>query len=242
MRNPTRFLGILALLGFLFGPLSSFAAGGDGVAALEKIAARFATLDAFLKDKNGRREYEEALTKYYGRTQFPCDSFNEVVDQVRRWVEADPSVGEKLWARMKTWEYEVSWKAKASKVKEDYRFVSLPRKFHGIWLDFSQAGCSEGVCPPLRKSAPGRWAAALDGTAVFHLEKGERFSGTSLMVVDMLRGDKRVRLVASPSSGFLMSKGTANGKPRTLLQDWALAAGGKTPIAFTDSGDRLRPL
>jgi len=214
------------------------------VEALEKIAARFPTLDLFLKDKNARREYEEALTKYYGRTQFPCDSFNEVIDQVRRWVEADPSVAEKLWAPQKPWHHEFIWRREGFKSTDKYRFVNSPRRFHGIWVDHSAAGCNEGKCRAFQWNTPGRWASVLDGSAFLTLEKNDRYSGQNLLVLSVAKGDKRLRLVIPSSDELIQSRGFAGRKkkPTTVITEWSSVSKSNVPFVFVDRTDTVRGL
>jgi hypothetical protein len=209
----------------------------DGITALESVASRFATLEAFLKNRDARKEYEAALARYFGRDKFPCDGFQEVIDQVRRWMDVDPSVAERLWAPQKAWRHEVMWKRASAKSPERYRFASLPRRFHGIWLDLSRAGCTEGECAPLSLGAPGRWAAALEGSAVFHLEKGARYTGTSLLVVDVEEGARRLKLVATTADGLLHER--TGKKKGTLLEEWAKMVKTKAPLAFVNREEKV---
>ncbi len=213
------------------------------MAALEAVTSRYPTLEAFLKDKEAKREYEGLLGKYFGRERFPCDGFNEVVDQMRAWMDADASVAERLWTPQKAWQYELPLKRASAKVPERYRFVSTPRRFHAIWLDFSGAGCSEGVCAPLNMRAPGRWAAGLDGSVVFHLEKGSRYTGTSLLLSEVDLGEKRLRLVTPTADSLLREPAHVfekRGKRKTtLLAEWAKAVKSKTPLAVIEGSDHV---
>lgn len=192
----------------------------SGLVALEAVAGRFPTLEAFLKDKGARKEYEAALTRYFGSRHFPCETFDDIVAQVRRWIEADPAVAERLWTSRPT--------TALGEVGPRWRFVKSARAFHDVWVDLSRAACSESRCPLLGVSLPGRWAAVLRGSELHHLEKGGRYGGASLVVLPVSGAKGNARFVAVAPRSILDS---------SLLETWAKSAGKGDPLVRLGARD-----
>jgi hypothetical protein len=205
----------------------------EGLQGLEQIASRFATLADFLKDRAALKEYESVLTRYYGRDKFPCESFTEVLGQLRHWIAANPAIAQRLWAAHPAWQHEARGKGPLANANPHYRFIRAPRNFHGIWEDLSRAGCPSSDCSPPGLATPGRWAGALEHSDLYYVQKGHAFSGTSILLVEIGQGSKKFGL-ALPSAKSDQKVGDKT-LTAALLEDWGKAMTSPTPLVSVDA-------
>lgn len=229
--GPMRGYGRTIWLGLLVGSLGLARSGfGSGLESLEAIASKASSLDAFLRDSKLIDEYRKALVTYTGGDRFRCQTFDEVLSELRAIHTKVPQFGKRLWATQSTApvirasEYPTSKRGPSPGTSWNLR--QSPRAFHGIWVDPSQEGCvSPGKCEQADVTAPRRWAMALRGAKVFVLEKGVSFGGSAIVLLPLRGKGARWNLVVAAGSAkvrrrgyFRVGKGSI--RRQTLMEVW----------------------
>jgi hypothetical protein len=194
----------------------------EGLEGLEQIAGRFSSLDEFLKNKSALRQYEKVLMRYFGKNKFPCEGFSEVLGELRRWIAINPSIADRLWSVQSAWQREV---------KPNARFIRPKRFFHAIWEDLSRAGCTSKECTTPGMAAPGRWATALRESDFYYVQSGHKYSGLSVLVSKVFKGNKDFRLVS-----------TSKQNVEALLDAWSHSLLAGDPLVYVDTSGDVRAI
>ena len=106
---------------------------------LESIISGTTDLSEFLSRPELQKQYKEALQVYFGQSKFSCESFEEIIADLKVLNQSVPGFGSRLWKSRPADRFEVekflSPNSRGSKRLATYQVRSLPRQFHGIWMD-----------------------------------------------------------------------------------------------------------
>jgi hypothetical protein len=220
---------------FIVGGL--FMALGFGVRAsdldrLETLAGQTKEMGEFLADTSLSEAYFKALKTYQGRDHFKCESFTQILDKIRKLVQTVPEMKQRLWARTHWPSITIETLPTADQVLVTssrpvrYSFRPMPRRFHALWIDPSAQGCLTDNCKKADVSSPDRWAAVLEASEFYVVEKDGVFTDLSLLISPIYR-DGEIYPLVSLGGGPLLLKTmriidpiTRKLRETTLFKEW----------------------
>jgi len=182
---------VISLVSFLNLPQ----ANAESIKRLETIVSSFSSLDEFLENRSAVNRYKIALQKYTGRKTFPCESFDDVIAEVNKLKNNVPGFSSRLWKKRK---FGGNFEAVSNRDSEAiYRFQSIKRPFHAIWLAPISSNCEFKLCSEQDRMMPQRWAVALKKSQLFVLERNRKFTGGSILTVAFNDHGRRIGLVSA---------------------------------------------
>jgi hypothetical protein len=197
---------------------------GNPFEQLEEVARQAATFGDFLARPKLLAAYKKALEGYYGASKFQCESFETILGRLRELNARVPGFGQEIWRVQPDSELTYFGSRPGSQSRARWTLAAPTRKLHAIWNDPSQRGCVSEDCGKAEVSSPERWAVGLPGTRAYLLHKEDRFQGSGVVVLPVVRGSREHWLVAPTGSGPLKdtadySKLPAEGAFRASLFD-----------------------
>lgn len=173
---------------FLFIVFTIFTYSGTlcakSLASLEAVTAKADSLGQFLNSPALLEEYGRAVQAYYGTQRFNCQTYKQVIEELRALNKKVPSIAQSIW---RSWEGQNSILV-LTQAGYAYNFRSVPRKLHGLWSYTSTKSCENEVCSNLFKEQNrgtvllGRWASTLAGSQVHLIEKNGSYTGMAILL------------------------------------------------------------
>ncbi|MCB0405159.1 MAG: hypothetical protein KDD51_10260 [Bdellovibrionales bacterium] len=216
---------VAVALGLLVGT-----ANARSLQEMERVAQKAPSLSAFLASAPLLEEYRKAVEAYYGGGRFNCQTFGEVIDELRALTKRVPAVAESIW---RPWHHKNSVLI-LTPDGHAYNFRSVPRKIHTLWSYATENYCENEVCTNLFSENRnrgtvllGRWTSTIAGSQIQLVEKDGRYSGMALLLTPFKKEGKTFGLVDAYGDRRTLSAPlrvlhTRSGKSleTTLLDAW----------------------
>jgi hypothetical protein len=173
---------------------------------LESLLSRAKNLDDFLSNPSLQEKYFSALRAYQSRDHFKCESYAQILDQVKLLKQTVPGFSDRLWAEDNSKEFQAVV-VNTQGDRQTYTFRPISRGFHRIWFDPSSEGCLTPTCEKTDLYAPDRWTSILQGNHFYALEKDHIFVDSTLLIASLRNGkDKTPIQLVSWTGGPLLTK------------------------------------
>lgn len=213
----------------LFYSTSSYA---NSIERLESLASRAKNLDDFLANKDLQQDYYRALKEYFHRSKFRCESYDRILQKLKKLSAQVPGFRERLWSKQRTETFGVEAfpdpedKLAPQDILVEYRFKTLPRRFHAIFNDPSPKSCLSDNCTENDASSPDRWANVLNDSKLYVVERNGIFTDQSILVTPITKNGKTYPLVTFTGGGGLSremevsQRKTKKKAKTTLFAEW----------------------